>query len=911
KEIWTIHSIETKNYIAEFFTHDRLDAYEVEGQEGGITHARNSLKRIDSIRLYSMADFKKGSSIPIKTVAFTYDYSLCPSLPASKGGTGENGKLTLKQLTFRYDKSAKETQSYYSFHYNNENDTDYRYNESALDRWGNYKKITSDTQFNTIRYPYSEQDTSIANKTAQAWHLNRITLPTGGAIDIRYEAKDYAYVQDKPAMQMFKIKGFLNGSAIDNNLYGSAPSKTLVVDLGKSITSADLKRYYKPGERLYVNCILSAGARTPIDREQISGFFDVTSVDLVGSTAPTCIKITLSDPKNFNPIAHALWQKMRKNLTQILFEPVLDADRNTIDNVMSVVKAIPKSITEIIQFFNGYESKMMTDQRGKLLDTKFGSFVRLYNPAGNKVGGGSRVRQIMLYDNWDKMTNGAMDAAVYGQEYIYQKKINGGKETISSGVASYEPLGNEENPLIVATGDFNTANVLAPDLYYYKTEPFGESFFPSPAVGYSQVTVRDLHDSKVTSNSSGFETYEYYTAQDFPVITNRTAKQGRPIQNINPFNPQQKFTASQGFYVEINDMHGKLKAHKIYSALNTSTPMSGIEYIYKTSNGLLDNTVPTIHSATGKITGSNQVGIDYDFNIATAESRSLLKSPALQINVDVIPAVLGIPFPVPSFLPFYSESLLQYRGVTTTKLLYRTGIIDSAISYDNGIQTSTKNILYDESSGQTVVTATRNEYNTRHFTTRLPAHWFQESMGPVVNANKILYNFKTTDADNEPILHEGDQLLLESRGQIQKGWIYQNAANKKFVIDEQGTLLNNTFTSARIIHSGLKNMQGLSGGEIITQKNPTLSGSLAFDDVIDASAIEYNQYWQTYYAVHPEMPKDSCLCRVADFNLNGYKLKFNNDGTLRAPTSAVINSTVITDSTGNCKKITIELDKGI
>ncbi|SEM14051.1 hypothetical protein SAMN04488505_103489 [Chitinophaga rupis] len=912
KEIWMIHSIETKNYMAEFFNSSRDDAYEVKGEEGGIDEGDSSLKRIDSIKLYSMADYNGTDPVPVKTIFFTYKYSLCPGLPASK--TGE-GKLTLKKIAFQYDKSQKETQSYYTFQYNNENDHAFGYNETAIDVWGNYKKIKAGT--NNVRFPYTTQNKVDADENAQAWDLIKITLPSGGAIGIEYEAKDYAFVQNKQAMQMYEVKGFMNGANKTYNLYENdgTQNKTLVVDVGKNISGIkDFSKYFKEGEKLYINCIITAGKNANIDKEIASGFFDVdfNSIKPFGPSQPSWIKIDLIDPKA-NPVSHALWQKMRKTLTHILYPPVIKPDAGVVNNVMSVVKDIPSTLSELIGFFNSYETKMMDKERGKCLDNQYASFARLYNPDGRKFGSGSRVKKITQYDNWDLMTGGSSDAAVYGQEYSYDMQLNGSKETISSGVATYEPIGNEENPFVLPTGGFNNANALAPELYYYKTEPFGESFFPAPSVGYSLVTVRDLHDKTVTKNTTGLETYEYYTAKDYPVITSRTTKQGVPVQSVSPFYSLKKYTASQGFYVEINDMHGKMKAHKVYSSLDARAPLSGVEYIYKNANGTLNNIVSTINSTTGKISHASQVGIDYDFNIATDETRSLVKSPALQFNIDVIPAVLGIPFPVPSFLPFYSENLLQYRGVTTTKLLYRTGLVDSIIAYDNGISTSTKNILYDDSTGQVIVTTANNEYNRPYFTTNLPAHWFNEGMGPAsVNANKSFTNFSTANVDKEPAFHEGDQLLLVANIPS-KAWVFKNSAGKKSIIDEQGNLVNNTFDIVRIIHSGRKNMQGASAGQIITSADPSAGDKLLFLDttVIDATAIEYNEYWQSYYAIHPLMTRDSCLCRGEDFNLNGYKIILNNDGSIRTPSSASIHLSEINDIfPGKCGNIKIVLDNG-
>lgn len=54
-------------------------------------------------------------AIPIKTVHFEYDYSLCPGFPSNyssqvkdaDGFINQKGKLTLKKIYFTYEKSKK------------------------------------------------------------------------------------------------------------------------------------------------------------------------------------------------------------------------------------------------------------------------------------------------------------------------------------------------------------------------------------------------------------------------------------------------------------------------------------------------------------------------------------------------------------------------------------------------------------------------------------------------------------------------------------------------------------------------------------------------------------------------------------------------------------------------------------
>jgi len=49
---------------------------------------------------------------------------------------------------------------------------------------------------------------SIAAQNAAPWTLSEVKLPSGARLKVSYESDDYAYVQNKRAMQFFSIAGF-------------------------------------------------------------------------------------------------------------------------------------------------------------------------------------------------------------------------------------------------------------------------------------------------------------------------------------------------------------------------------------------------------------------------------------------------------------------------------------------------------------------------------------------------------------------------------------------------------------------------------------------------------------------------------------------------------------------------------
>ncbi|MEL7223185.1 MAG: hypothetical protein AAGJ93_17805, partial [Bacteroidota bacterium] len=115
KEIWYPHSIESRTMLAQFITKDREDGYSVD--ENGIvyndtgnseTNERQHLRALDKIQLYTKSEIARAKAatvapVPLKSVYFDYEYSLCGNTPNSKAATG--GKLTLKSLWFTFGNS--------------------------------------------------------------------------------------------------------------------------------------------------------------------------------------------------------------------------------------------------------------------------------------------------------------------------------------------------------------------------------------------------------------------------------------------------------------------------------------------------------------------------------------------------------------------------------------------------------------------------------------------------------------------------------------------------------------------------------------------------------------------------------------------------------------------------------------
>jgi hypothetical protein len=361
------------------------------------------------------------------------------------------------------------------------------------------------------------------------------------------------------------------------------------------------------------------------------------------------------------------------------------------------------------------------------------SFVRLNNPYYKKLGGGLRVKKVELFDNWNKMTK--QEEARYGQTYDYstQISINGVNTRISSGVATYEPLiGNDENPFRVPQKLYPVkVGALAPTDYMYTEEPFAETFFPAPMVGYSKIRVQTIHKDKKSAN--GFDETEFYTAKDFPVIVEYTPINDDSKKTYNPtisnflkFDARHYVTLSQGFRIELNDMHGKIKSQSSFSQMDSVKPISYTYNYYKLKNDnagqpALSNTVAMIDSTNGNIDTAAIMGMEVELMVDVREETSSTISGSIEANLEFVhpwpPIFLGSNIPLPSF------ETNRYRSIAVLKIVNRYGILDSVLHIEKGSQVTTHNQLYDAETGDVLLSRTNNEFDDPVYNFSYPAHW--------------------------------------------------------------------------------------------------------------------------------------------------------------------------------------------
>lgn len=989
KELLYLDTIVTKTHIAIFNISARKDGYGVVDENGGGTPTTSSkMYKLDKIILYSKAEFKeKGSNaIPVKTAHFEYDYSLCTGIPNNFDSPltfneldNQGGKLTLTKVYFTYGKSNMGMYTPYKFTYGNNKP----YDQRAYDTWGNYKPNPEgsgvhpgDVATNT-EFPFVDQDKQLADDYSSAWLLDTVILPSGGSMVMEYESDEYRYVQDKEVMQMFKVVGAgktlnpelsdftdmlytgqIQGATDTNNyLYVKLDKQNMKdEDFEDLNTDAFVKKYIRAlaNQPVYFRFLLNmARAGDFPDRyDYVTGYLEFNNqynvVELSGQKYGVIGIKTVNKGDGFNsnvpvnPISKAGWHFGRQYLNNLVYNNPSD---EMVDDLGEVLNNIVNSISGIADIMQSPNKQLIMKGIASVFK-KEKSWIRLMNPSQRKLGGGSRVKSIKLYDHWNVMTNHSDDenySQFYGQVYSYDD-ANG----YTSGVATYEPIGNKENPWVQPFYDTqHTERLLGPDEQNFVEKPFGQCFFPAPKITYSQVTVKNLPRQKgagedfrqVKKHATGTVVSKFYTSRDFPTIVDYTDmytqhdKTGA-LANMLKLSVKEHLTASQGFMVHTNDMDGKAKAQEVYAEGQTS-PISKSEYFYDEVSpaqyaanpkaGRLNNTITTINSA-GKVE-QNLVGVDYDLinnytENSTETSVDGINNNFINMWIGTFPLFIYVP------LPAYSRNEVKFKSAVTTKVIHSMGILKEQKVTDAGSSVYTRNLAWDAATGNVILTETINEYNDKYYSFNYPAYWGYDGMG---HASKNLgmqwklkflggpdyrYAFQGTEkaadylADGDELWIEPDQMPTDEQNEIYredlKAYVINVTGNSFTLITEDGHYIkenqvsNATFTVTR---SGRRNMQSASMASITSMVNPltkldsqnvlpaTLYQSALWSDyrIINASAIEYNDVWPAQCECH--LPKMKYEAGVLNFDYNDdFKnlltvynpYKFNIKGVWRA-----------------------------
>lgn len=860
REQWMLHSVESKNFVAEFYTSKRNDA---KGVMTGIkgtgryvslpdTQKQYSYK-LDSIKLYNKHDrFRnRANAIPVKTVMFEYSYQLCAEIPNTD--SAGYGKLTLKKIFTKYGSSNKSLISPYQFEYNDEVNYDYDYLNK--DRWGNYKPGSAQE----MDFPYVLQNENTDNYAA-AWSLSKITLPSGGIIEVDYESDDYAYVQELPAQEMVKIAGvgvdkyFSSGG----ELYVNKNIPHLYLYFKKKNSSDAASSYCKVGQELYYNCrVRMKGTRV---WEQIKGYAAIEEVGNCGSSYGY-IKLKSAplagSSGRYNPITIATLNTARYNLPHVM--PGFD---RTIDGVWGYLEKLGDAMKNGIQELLG-KSQMVSlveQKYAKAIDPEK-SYIRLASPDGHKKGGGHRVKTMKFYDSWDEMMGSGTYEATYGKDYSYT--LDGGA---SSGVASYEPLiGGDENPYRspvkyrVQNGN-NWPPLDAIDLY--QETPIAESLLPSPVVGYSRVVVTSIHKD-VGRSAQAMDIHYYNTAKDFPVIFKSTGIDCREESEYSFKETNNTIEAKQGYTLELNDMHGRPKGSEQYIRRRPPGATKDVlEFVSRRSYTYsLGGEVEVIEPQSGSFVKRKRImGVDADVTLDSRNKKELTLTSGVNINGGVTNLAIS-PFPIPILLryPWEQKATHQFSAAVATKVIQRYGILTGVETNENGVITKVANEVFDPVSGNPIITSVTNEFKDKEYTVNYPAYWAYPAMGAAfanigfevnltgatssVNARK---EFTVQLLNQTSQFFPGDEVLVTHNTTSYVIANVLSATHNTVTLQPKdpsvfGTSTLTNITQLKVLRSGRKNQLQESIQTVTTMAWPFSGNTLidTFTDVIDIKARTY------------------------------------------------------------------------
>ena len=657
--------------------------------------------------------------------------------------------------------------------------------------------------------PYTSQASTpenrpVADANVAAWSLRSIVTPSGARIDVSYEADDYAYVQGEKAAVM--MPGCETAAA---SIVVEDSNPRLCIDLSRSGTGrADAPKTIEEASTFIDHLLNGAGgpatqlayvADVRLRRDGPNGemWQTITGyVEVGGDAYPTCtangcsmnilLKPVQVKGRSYHPFAVAAWQHLKLNQPQygvpgVSPMSVYNADR---EQLKEASLGLVNMVLHVHDTFENYAERAKAAEWGNMVRNVR---VRLFEPRGIKHGGGARVSRVTLCNSTAGPNVNCNDPRyAIGQSYEYRIQEDGRK--ISSGVAAYEPsLGGDEISLRRAEF-FSEHRILAPNDPAYFEHPVAESMFPAPVVGYRRVVERTLAGEYARRNTkmredfrtqlqaqelsseeiarrlnldyppvatAGERVHEFYTAKDFPVrIQASIIQKPSPVQSVLQMPGigtllEEKFAASQGYRVEVNDMHGKPRRVTEYALKPDGFRAEGADsettYLYNVASGTVDRLDPRspafydpgrgrlghriqhfVYPLDEQPRGSLGQRVEYYADMR--QSFSSMSSRGLSVNVDTILALFPIPIPVP--WPSYDDSVKESRTSVFHQIVHQNGVLVGIETRDRGSLRAISNLVFDPMNGEPVLTAHTNAFGDPEYTFAVPAYWLQPKMGP-------------------------------------------------------------------------------------------------------------------------------------------------------------------------------------
>jgi hypothetical protein len=729
---------------------------------------------LEKIILYSK--YKEGGTNKLKklkTVNFRYAHNTSVPWtgvwPNSFGADANKGKLTLSKIwvddeeivnakvtpyEFKYEYPTNanyptkyvDIKNYYSKFSgsilgNDPEKPDYKSNGAInVDRWGSYQ---ADGKFRrSILNPYVDQ-TPMNNFDPAAWELKQIKLPTGAEIHVQYEQKDYAFVQNRVATTMVNFKDA--GSSDANNMYILNLENVGNTFAELSAYKDALQTHFTKNPYIYFKFLYkfkngNGGlplSTTSCNYEYIDGYVKIipSNIKIVNNELQISVgngNATTDPSFNFlNSIGTSLPRYLCYDY--YITETGKQAGRCSADGKYEEVLGSMDGISvakDVLNYCMANLEQAVTGDNYCMAIEPSQSYFRLpIMPNANypgKKGGGLRVKRVLMYDEGVETNNS--DLALYGTEYIY--KLD---DTLtSSGVAANEPSdGREENPIIdfiAKKDDQSLSQKVIGGLDKEQFEgPYGESFLPSPSVGYSRVIAKSIHEGKT---DIGFTVNEFYTAKDYPfdcsflidgqyrkpfeftkLQKNKSFPVNIPTGIVNIKN--NKMWMSQGYRFLSFTRHGLMKSISSYQGTN-SQPFSAKTNpsLYKKEYSYFEpwEQVPVVKDVINETPVLKSIGSEME--IYTERRYIGDVTNIAGANAD---AAVGFAGPLPiitlSAIPTYTRTVNRFSRISTTKIIYMPNIPKSVTETKEGVTTTTENMAFSEYDGSPVVTKVKDVFN--------------------------------------------------------------------------------------------------------------------------------------------------------------------------------------------------------
>lgn len=777
KEIYYTKSIETKTHVAYFVTNattvtdfdnpSHLDNVDVGqylngsgiirndgfgaknfGECGADTEGYNEqapVERLEKIVLFAKNKNNQLTGKPIKIVHFDYEEDaneLCKNLP---NGAVNGGKLTLKRVWFEHEGIYHSKIRPYEFKYEYKQSTDFLtdeiktkyadiishgeaysstdqnpdYHPSASDAWANYRKDGGNRK--AKQQPWVDQTPENSFDPA-AWHLKQIILPSGGEILVQYEQNDYEYIQDRQTLAMtnltsysgddkFYVNMFELGADVDNDGQISAVEAS---ELQSTIQS------YLEKNRVYFKFLY--GIRTDnkeevqLDNcysEYIDGYF-LADAKLINNELYLEAKSKEEGEKKYFLPKQVCIDYVRANAAKPAF-----IGCNEELNLGFIDASAKQKLKRFKEFWKKAKKQAFAKSSNTCVHlSEENSYLRLPMLKA-KLGGGVRVKRLLMYDKGVETSGTIGDEVLYGTEYIYKTK-----EGRSSGVATNEPVAiREENALVTfINGQDNQTlfnKIIAGVDKDQHEGPIGEFMLPSPSVGYSRIVTKNIHSG---STGTGYTVQEYYTCKDFPFdldmqytsLSPKTKHNKRDYIYLPLVVVNLKFDyrwLTQGFKFYEYKMHGVPKRIATYGEDCTGTgeeteALKSTETIYE----YFDKAEKiNVLAKDGLSIERKNIGIEEEITMSMKSLYDGQVGGNAQIDFFVVTAPLVLPGL--SGMGYFNLDEKKLSTHVTNKIVNVPVIPKATISFADGIYHRSENVVFSPYNGTPLVSVTYDGYN--------------------------------------------------------------------------------------------------------------------------------------------------------------------------------------------------------